>query len=300
MAGRITFRHLKDSLASRLFLVLTLGCCCMVLPMIAGLYLRSRPILDGRALGDILFSMEWHPLQGQFGMLSFLAGTVYVTVLAMVIAVPVSLLTAIYLSEYAPKPVCAMMLPLIDVLSGIPSVIYGVWGILVIVPAVEQLAGFFGQYTSGYCLLSGALVLAVMICPFIIHVAREVLASVPVGHREASLSLGATRWQTVKHAVLRRALPGIVAAVVLGLARALGETIAVLMVVGNVPLIPRSLFDPAYPLPALLANNYGEMMSIPLYDSALLFAALVLLVVVICFNMLAKLVLTLMQRGVSA
>jgi phosphate transport system permease protein len=186
------------------------------------------------------------------------------------------------------------ILPFIDLLSGIPSVIYGVWGILVVVPLVGKLAGAFGVYSSGYSLLAGALVLSIMVCPFIIHVSREVLSAVPDGVREASLSLGATRWQTVKHAVLRKALPGIFAAVVLGLSRALGETIAVLMVVGNVPLIPKSLFDPVYPLPALLANNYGEMMSIPLYDSALLFAALVLLVVVLCCNVLASLVLSLM------
>ncbi len=289
-------RQFHNYCARKTFFLITLLVCLMVVPMVLALYIRSRPILQDQSLLSLLLSVEWRPLQGKFGMLAFLAGTVYVTLLAMVVAVPVSVLSAVYLSEYAPKVVRNALLPMIDLLSGIPSVIYGVWGVLVIVPAVGNLAKSMGIYSSGYSLLSGALVLAVMVCPFIIHISREVLSAVPYGIREASLSLGATQWQTVKHAVLRKALPGIVAAVVLGLARALGETIAVLMVVGNVPLVPRSLFDPAYPLPALLANNYGEMMSIPLYDSALLFSALVLLVVVLCFNLLAKLVLNLMQK----
>ena len=123
-----------------------------------------------------------------------------------------------------------------------------------------------------------------MIFPVIIHVSLEIFRAVPSEVREASLALGATRWQTVKHVVLRKALPGVVAAVVLGFSRAFGETMAVLMVVGNVPKIPDSVLDPAYPLPALIANNYGEMLSIPLYDSALMLAALILLLVVLVFN----------------
>jgi len=230
-------------------------------------------------------------------MLAYIMGTATVTGLAMLIAVPVSLLAAIYLAEYSPARFRQMVLPLIDLLSGIPSVIYGVWGIVVIVPAARWLSQRFGAWSSGYCLLSGALVLAVMVCPFIIHVAREVLSTVPFGIREASLSLGATKWQTVKLTVLRKALPGIVAAVILGLSRALGETIAVLMVIGNVPAIPKSLFDPAYPLPALLANNYGEMMSVPLYDSALLMSGFILLVTVLIANLAAKGILRAMQRG---
>ncbi|MBN1269651.1 MAG: phosphate ABC transporter permease subunit PstC [Kiritimatiellae bacterium] len=289
-------RNTRDVLAKHVFRVLTVGVCLLVVPMVVCLYLRARPVMAAQPLWKILFSMEWSPQAGKFGMLAFLVGTVCVSLLGMVVAVPLSLLTAIYLSEYAPRRLRGAVLPLIDVLSGIPSVIYGVWGILVIVPFVAWLGRLLDTYTSGYSLLAGALVLAVMVSPFIIHVSREVLAAVPGGIREASLSLGATRWQTVKLVVLRRALPGVVAAVVLGLARALGETIAVLMVVGNVPIVPRSLFDPAYPLPALLANNYGEMMSIPLYDSALLLAALVLLVIVVCFNLMAKGVLVFMRR----
>ena len=288
-------RRIKEVASRRHFQALTVASCFLVLPLVAGLYIRAQPVLAAQSLRGILFSQEWSPLQGSFGMFACLVGTVYVTALAMLIAAPVSLLTAIYLSEYAPRRLCRAVLPLIDLLSGIPSVIYGVWGILLIVPALARIATAIGSFSSGYCLLAGALVLAIMIAPFMIHVSREVLAAVPQGIRDAALSLGATKWQTVKFVVLRRAFPGIVAALVLGLSRAFGETIAVLMVVGNVPMIPRSILDPAYPLPALLANNYGEMMSMPLYDSALLFAALVLLVVVVVFNLAAKAALSLVR-----
>ncbi|HNS80761.1 MAG TPA: phosphate ABC transporter permease subunit PstC [Kiritimatiellia bacterium] len=293
----MAFRIIKDAAARHTFRLFTLAVCAMALPLAVSLFLKSLPVLKMQSLGAILFSTEWHPMQGEFGMLAYIMGTATVTGLAMLIAVPVSLLAAIYLAEYSPARFRQMVLPLIDLLSGIPSVIYGVWGIVVIVPAARWLSQRFGAWSSGYCLLSGALVLAVMVCPFIIHVAREVLSTVPFGIREASLSLGATKWQTVKLTVLRKALPGIVAAVILGLSRALGETIAVLMVIGNVPAIPKSLFDPAYPLPALLANNYGEMMSVPLYDSALLMSGFILLVTVLIANLAAKGILRAMQRG---
>lgn len=293
----MNLRVVKDILACKTFLLITLAATVLLVPLAASLFLKSRAVLAAQPLGEILCSTVWQPSDGKFGLLAFIAGTVSVTLLAMLIAAPISLLTAIYLTEYAPRALRKAVLPVIDVLSGIPSVIYGVWGLLLIVPAVEKLAGLCGSYSSGYCLLSGALVLAVMVCPFIIHVTREILASVPDGLREASMSLGATRWETTKHVVLRKAFPGIVAAMVFGLSRAMGETIAVLMVVGNVPMLPRSVFDPVYPLPALMANNYGEMMSIPLYDSALLFSALVLLVIVAIFNLVAKLTVRTMYKG---
>jgi phosphate transport system permease protein len=140
-------------------------------------------------------------------------------------------------------------------------------------------------------------VLAVMVFPIIIAVAEDVIRAVPQGLREASLALGATRWQMVKTVVLRRAWPGVMAAVVLGFSRAFGETMAVLMVVGNVPQVPGSVFDAAYPLTALIANNYGEMMSIPLYDAALLCAALILLLIVLGFNILSRLALVRLIRS---
>jgi len=269
----------------------------LVLLMLFGLLQKSRAILALKSFSGLLFGSSWHPLKGEFGFFPFLMGTLWVTLAAMVLAVPISLLTAVYLSEYAPKFIREFTKPVIDLLAGIPSVVYGVWGVLMIVPFVGKvLAPLFGVYSSGYSVLSGGIVLAIMVFPTIIHVALEVFSSVSHELRETSLSLGATKWETVKHVVLRKGLQGIIAAVVLGLSRAFGETMAVLMVVGNVAKIPKSVFDPAYPLPALIANNYGEMMSVPLYDSALMLTALVLLLVVLVFNLGARFVLMKAER----
>ncbi len=179
------------------------------------------------------------------------------------------------------------MHPAIDILAGIPSVVYGLWGILVIVPFISRYLGpLFGVTTVGYSILAAALVLSIMIVPFILNILIEIFRAIPVELKEASLALGATEWQSIKQVMVKKALPGIIAAFGFGLARAFGETMAVLMVVGNVVELPKSVFDPGYTLPALIANNYGEMLSIPKYDSALMFAALILLVVSLFFNLI--------------
>ncbi|MDH4198524.1 MAG: phosphate ABC transporter permease subunit PstC [Candidatus Aminicenantes bacterium] len=269
----------------------------LVLLIVVCLFWKSRAILAVKPVGRLLFSSAWQPLKGEFGLWPFLMGTLWVTAVALVIALPISLLTAVYLSEYAARSVREVARPLVDLLAGVPSVVFGVWGMLAVVPFVGGvLAPLFGTTSSGYSILAGGIVLAVMIFPTIIHVSLEVFASVPHALREASLSLGATRWETVRHVVLRKGGQGILAAGILGLSRAFGETMAVLMVVGNVPAVPRSLFAPGYPLPALIANNYGEMMSIPLYDSALMLAALVLLLVVLSFAVVGRWILVKAER----
>ncbi|MHB8095201.1 MAG: phosphate ABC transporter permease subunit PstC [Candidatus Aminicenantales bacterium] len=290
-------RLFKDSVARKSMFLATLIPSFLVLLIIFGLFQKSRAILAVKSMGDLLFSSGWAPLKGEFGFLPFIMGTLWVTFLSLVIALPISLFTAIYLSEYAPKSVRNLAKPVIDLLAGLPSVVFGVWGIMVIVPFVGNvLAPLFGVYSSGYSVLAGGIILAIMIFPTIIHVSIEVFASIPFALRETSLSLGATRWETVRHVVLRKGAPGILAASILGLSRAFGETMAVLMVVGNVPRIPKSLFAPAYPLPALIANNYGEMMSVPLYDSAMMLAALVLLLVVLAASVLGRWILVKAER----
>ena len=302
-------RWQKDQWAGRLMGLLTLSAVLLVPLIAAALYLRARPILAVKPLAELLLSTSWHPLKGAFGFYPFIMGTLWVTGTAMLIAVPPSLLTAIYLAEYASNQTRMIAKPLIDLLAGIPSVVYGIWGVLTVVPFVEHyvspaLNRWFGfiplfrtDNPTGYGVLAGSLVLAVMVFPIIIAVAEEVIRAAPQGLREASLALGATRWQTVKRVVLRKSMPGVIAAVVLGFSRAFGETMAVLMVVGNMPRVPHSIFDAAYPLPALIANNYGEMMSVPLYDAALLGAALILLLVVLGFNVAARLVLIRLVRS---
>lgn len=301
-------RSAKGRLAGRIVGLLTLATGLLVPLMALALFLRARPILSAKPLSELLLSTTWHPLKGAFGFYPFITGTLWVTGVAMVIAVPPSLLTAIYLAEYASPSIRTLAKPFIDLLAGIPSVVYGVWGVLTIVPLIEKASPvlsrwlgliplFRAENPTGYGVLAGGVVLAVMVFPIIIAVAEELIRAVPQGLREASLALGATRWQTVKHVVLRWAAPGVVAAIVLGFSRAFGETMAVLMVVGNVPQVPHSIFDAAYPLPALIANNYGEMMSIPMYDAALLGAALILLLMVLIFNLLSRLVLIRLVRN---
>ncbi|MEW5900693.1 MAG: phosphate ABC transporter permease subunit PstC [Acidobacteriota bacterium] len=293
-------RLIKDRLAHKTMFVLASVPAVFVVVMLLGLFLRARPILAQKPFLSLLFSSSWSPWKGNFGLLPFLTGTLWVTLAALVLAVPVSLLTAIYLSEYAPRAIREFTKPAIDLLAGLPSVIYGVWGVLLVVPFVGNVvAPFFGTQSSGYSVMAGGIVLAIMIFPTIISVSLEVFSSIPYQMREASLSLGATRWETVRHVVLKKGLQGIIAAVVLGLSRALGETMAVLMVVGNISRVPRSAFDGGSTLPTLIANNYGEMMSVPLYDAALMLAAAVLLLVVLCFNVLARLILVRVERRMA-
>jgi phosphate transport system permease protein len=296
MDQRIRKRWIKDRLVSKSMLLVIAFANSIALLILLGLLIKSWPILAKESILDILFSSSWHPLKGQFGFYPFIVGTLEVTVIAMVLTLPVCLLSAIYLSEYAHSRFRELVRFVIDIMAGIPSVIYGLWGIIVIVPLVRALGAMLGHPTTGYSLLSGGIILSIMVSPIIISISLEVLRTVPIEARESALSLGITKWEMVKHVLLKIARHGILSAIVLGFTRALGETIAVLMIVGNVAKVPRSIFDPAYPLPALLANNYGEMMSIPLYDSALLLSALILMVVVGGFNLSAHLALLRVER----
>lgn len=293
-----SFRILKDRTAGGVMFFLTVAALLVVLVMGVGLYMKSTPIFDDRSLGDLLLSSSWRPLKGEFGFLPFIMGTLLVTAIAIVLALPVALLTAIYLTEYGGAGIKKYVFPALDILAGLPSVIYGVWGTLLIVPWIsEKLAPRFVEFSTGYTLLAGGIVLGVMILPLLASLFIEIFTSVPGQLREVSLSLGATQWQTVKKVVLRKTFPGIMAAVVLAVSRAFGETIAVLMVCGNLPQIPRSLFDAAYPLPALIANNYGEMLSLPRYEAALMFAALILFVVILMFNLVSRAVLYRIEKS---
>ncbi len=265
--------------------------CCYILVLampfvlLTGLLIKSSLLLGEKSLTELIFSSEWKPMSGKFGFLPFIISSLWVTFISIIIAAPICLLTAIYLTQYARRVVLKIMQPVIDILAGIPSVIYGVWGIIIIVPFVSKIAGWFNVHSSGYSILAGAVVLAVMIIPFILNILIEVYKTIPIELSEASLSLGATKWETIKKVLTRKAFPGIISSFGLGVSRAFGETIAVLMVVGNVVHIPSGIFQAGYPLPALIANNYGEMLSIPMYDSALMLAALILFIVVTLFNM---------------
>jgi phosphate transport system permease protein len=293
----------NDQRARRAFLTVTLLPLFLIVAVTITLIVRSWPILKAYSVKELLLGTTWNPNDGVFGFWPFITGTIWVTGVGVLLAVPPCLLVSLYLSEYAHMLTRSIAKPVLDLLAAIPPVVYGVWGLLAIVPFVghildplakrwlNNLPFFAVNQPTGFSILAGGIVLAVMIAPLLISVIYEILLTVPNDLRQASLAVGATQWQTIRSVVIPRVRPGILAAIVLGASRALGETIAVLMVIGNVVKVPTSIFDPAYPLPALIANNYGDMMSIPLYDSALLGAALVLLVVILIFNILSTLVL---------
>jgi phosphate transport system permease protein len=295
-------------MARRTFFIVTLLPVFLILAVTVALLVRSWPIVSAYGLSDLIFGEVWKPTNGQFGFWPFILGTLWVTAVGVLLAVPACLLASIYLAEYAHARMRSIAKPVLDLLAAIPPVVYGVWGLLAIVPFVDDVLAplsdrwlgsvsiFAVNQPTGFGILAAGIVLAVMIAPLIISVMYEIFSTVPNDLRHASLAVGATQWQTIRTIILPQVAPGILAAIVLGASRALGETIAVLMVVGNIPQVPTSIFDSAYPLPALIANNYGEMMSIPLYDSALLSAALVLLVVILIFNILSTLVIQRMLR----
>ena len=286
-------RIFKDKAARWVMLVLTVLSLLLLIAIGIGLFFKSRLILSEHSLWELLSGSAWKPLSGEFGFLPFIVGTLFVTALSIAIALPISLLSAIFLTEYASSWVKRIVFPIFDILAGIPSVVYGVWGTLIIVPWIaDKLGPRFVDYTSGYTVLASGIVLGIMILPILVSLLIEIFTIVPQDYREAS-----TKWQTCTKVILRKAMPGIVAAVVLSISKAFGETIAVLMVCGNYAAIPRSLFDPCYPLPALIANNYGEMLSLPLYESALMFAAFILFFIILVFNIISRWILRNIERS---
>jgi phosphate transport system permease protein len=279
--------------------MLGIGFFSLLLLLLIGLSLlfKSVPILREQSLVRLVTSASWKPFKNEFGFLPFIVSTLHVSLIAIVIALPPSLMTGIYLNSYAPTRIRRLFEPVTDLLSGIPPVIYGVWGSLTIVPLIAtKIAPHFVEYSSGYTVLAGGTVLAVMIIPLLVSILLEVFRAMPQEIMDASLSLGATKWQAVKKVLLRRSLPGIIAAVVLAISRAFGETIAVLMVCGNIPVLPKSLFDACYPLPALIANNYGEMLSMPGYESALMLGAFLLFIIIVVFNAISRLTLSQIEK----
>ncbi len=285
----INRRKIWDSISSKWMVICLSFFLLLPLSIGLGLVIKSSDLWRSQALSKLIFSSEWSPSEGQFGFWPFIVSSVWVTIIALIISMPLCLLAAIYLTQFAPQWMLKFMRPVIDILAGIPSVVYGVWGVLVIVPLVaDTIAPWFHNDSLGYSILAGALVLSVMSVPYILNMILEVFRQIPVELGEAALSLGSTKWETIKHVFLRKGATGIISAYGLGFSKALGETIAVMMVVGNVVQVPASVFEAGYPLPALVANNYGEMMSVPSYDSALMFGSLLLFLIIITINIIFR------------
>jgi len=267
---------------------------------------RNSHLAMSRFGWPFLWGTTWDPVKEQFGALPFLYGTLVTSAVALLIAVPLGLGVAIFLSELAPRWLSDPVAFLVELLAAIPSVIYGLIGIFVLVPIVRNYLEPFLSGTLGFLpifqgapygvgMLTASLVLSIMIVPFIVSVSREILMAVPRSQREAILSLGATKWETVWIAILPYARSGIMGSIFLALARALGETMAVTMVIGNRPEIRLSLFEPGYTMAAVIANEFTEATS-DIYLQALIEIGLVLFAVTILVNAIARLLIHSLSR----
>ncbi len=265
--------------------------------MIIQLVMAATPAIQ-RFGAAFLWTSRWDPVHNVFGAVTFAYGTIVSSLLALLLAVPVSLGVAIYLAEIASAGVSTVLSFVIELLASIPSVILGLWGIFVMAPwlrnVVEPALGavlgwlpLFSGPAYGIGMLAGGMILAIMILPIISAVSREVLKAVPVSQREAAYALGATRWEVIYRAALPYGRTGIIGAIILGLGRALGETMAVTMVIGNRPQVATSLFQPAYTIAAVLANEFSEATT-EIYTSALIELAAVLFVISLIVNAVAR------------
>jgi phosphate transport system permease protein len=303
-------RRQRGDAAFRGLLTLT----ALILPILLGflvweLWTGARPAVKSFGI-DFLTSSAWDPVAERFGALPLIYGTLLSSLIALSIAVPLSLGVAIFLTEFAPRKLRQPVAFVIGLLAAIPSVVYGLWGIFVLIPLLrasvfpflQQGLGFLPFFKGpvyGPSMLSAGIILAIMVMPYVMSVAREVLTAVPNSQREAALALGATRWEAVRTAVLPYARSGILGAIILGLGRALGETMAVTMVIGNRHEIAASLFAPGYTMAAAIANEFAEAVS-NMHLSALAYVAVVLFGVTVLVNAGARLLIWRVARGSSA
>ncbi|HII40877.1 MAG TPA: phosphate ABC transporter permease subunit PstC [Thermoplasmata archaeon] len=301
-AGRVRKNPTTASWGDTLFRLGT-GSAGVVVLVILGLIVLVLMVNSWRSMQTFglgfLANPLWDPNTNQFGALAFIYGTLVTSALALLLGVPISIGIAIFLVELAPASVRTPLTYVVELLAAIPSVVYGLWGIFVLVPvmanyvdpALQGALGFlpiFQGFIYGYGLLTGGVILAIMIIPTVASLSRDALLAVPQSQREAALSLGATRWESTRMAVLSYARSGIFGAIILGLGRAFGETIAVTMVIGNANEIPLSLFGPAQTLSSLIATQILEGLQGSLQLSAIIELALVLLLVTLVINIFAR------------
>jgi phosphate transport system permease protein len=300
------------NVGDRVFRLVTATFALLVLLVLAGMAIEMTraSALSIKTFGiGFLVSTEWDPVREQYGALPFLFGTVVSSLVALVIAVPIALAVAIYLAELAPAPIRKLLGFVVELLAAIPSVIYGLWGIFVLAPWLRETVQpglksafgflpFFQGTTNGLGMLTAGLILAIMILPTIASISRDVLRAAPSTLREGALALGATRWEAIRHTVLPFVRSGVVGAIMLGLGRALGETMAVTMVIGNRAEISASLFNQSATMASVIANEYTEASN-DLHLSALSELALLLFVVTLLLNGAARLLVWRAKRGLA-
>jgi phosphate transport system permease protein len=299
--------------ADRVFFFAMLACALSVIAIVCLIVyeLITKSSLSWHAFGwKFFFRSEWDPVNDQYGALPFVYGTLVSSLLALLIAVPLAIGVAVYITEMSPRWLRGTLAFTTELLAAIPSVIYGLWAIFVLVPLLRQyvqpfLARYFGWTTLfdgppyGIGMLAAGIILAIMVVPIISSITREVMTAVPQQQREAVLALGATRWEMIRTGVLRNARAGIAGGVILGLGRALGETMAVTMVIGNRPEIAKSLFAPGYTMASVIANEFSEATG-DVYLSALVEVGLALFIVTIIVNILAQFLVWTVTRGTPA
>lgn len=299
--------------ADRIFLVVTIVCALSVLSIVI---LIAYELIGGSKLSlnafglKFFYSTNWDPVAGDFGALPFIYGTLVSSFLALLIAVPVSLAAAVFITEMCPRWLRTPLSFLMELLAAIPSVIYGLWAIFILAPLLRLhvqpflaktlgWTGFFSGPPFGIGMLAAGIILAIMIVPIIASISRDVMTAVPQNQREAVLALGATRWEMIRTGVLRNARAGIVGGIILGLGRALGETMAVTMVIGNRPEIAKSLFAPGYTMASVIANEFSEATD-NLYLSAIIEIGLALFIVTLIVNAIAMALVWATTRGMPA
>ncbi len=253
----------------------------IIILIIAFIFNEGLPAIYQIGFFNFIFGMVWNPDNGIYGVFPMIVGTLLTTLIALILAVPLSLCCSIFLAEIAPPNMRKILKPTIQGLAGIPSVVYGFFGLVIIVPFMRI---HFGG--SGFSVLSASLILTVMVLPTIISISEDALRSIPYEYNEASLALGATQWQTIKNVIFPAALPGIITAIILGMGRAIGETMAVIMVAGNVVQIPGSIFEPVRTLTSNIAIEMGYATG--LHYNALFATGIVLLTVIIILLLIAN------------
>jgi len=300
----------SGSLADNSFAAVMLLCACSIFAIVLFIFgiLVIHSHLSLVAFGWKFFTRQaWDPVSGDFGALPFIYGTLATSLLALCMAVPLALGVAVFLTELCPRPLRAPISFLTELLAAIPSVVYGLWAVFVLVPLMRDVIGPFLVKTLGWTglfsganfgvgLLTASMILAIMILPIISSLTRDIMTAVPNSQREAVLALGATRWEMIRIGVLRNSRIGIVGAIMLGLGRALGETMAVTMVIGNHPSIGKSLFAPANTLASVIAGEFSEATS-DIYYSALIEIGLALFLVTIVVNAIARLMVWAVTRN---
>ncbi len=274
-------KKFKEKFSERIFLLIALSALSVLALITVFIFIKGIPIIAKVGLIDFVFGMKWAPSQGYYGIFPMIVGSVSVTLGAAIIGVPIAICCSIFLAEFAPATLRNIFRPAIQLLAGIPSVVYGFWGVLFVVPLIRDYLG-----GPGLSILAGSIILAIMILPTIISITEVSILALPRHYKDGALALGLTHWQTIRHLLLPAAKSGIVAAIILGLGRAIGETMAVIMVVGNAVALPESILDPV----RTLTTNIGIEMGYASgeHQQALFATGIVLFVIIMVMNATAQ------------